>query len=118
MGARISINCLLIVSMGFSIFFWILHLSYWFLSFLGTIERGCIESVEKEIFFLIFRSSVGKREQPSQNIYTYRLKCVICDKVQNKVISTKYRVSEKSRAENLIEAAFFLQDDVIRKFQI
>ena len=64
---------------------------------------------------LSFRSSVGKRKQPSQNIYTYHLKCVICDKVQDKGISTKYRVSEKCRAENLIEAAFFLQDNVYTK---
>ena len=114
--SKIGLYFPLIVSVGFSIFFWMFHFSYWFSSFLGTIERRCIESVEKEFFFfLIFRSSVDKREQPSQNTYPYRLKCVIYDKVQDKGISTKYRVSEKSRAKNLMEAAFFLQDDVYMK---
>ena len=55
---------------------------------------------------------MGKREQPSQNTIVYRLKCVICDKVQDGGVSQKYRISERGRAENFLEAALLLKDDV------
>ena len=61
---------------------------------------------------MLYRSSIGKRGKRSQNTYDYKLKCVICDKIQNNGISRKYRIYEKSRAESLREAAMFLADYV------
>ena len=61
---------------------------------------------------MLYRSSIGKRGNPSQNTYDYKLKCVICDKIQNNDISRKYRICEKGRAESLREAAMFLADHV------
>ena len=61
---------------------------------------------------MLYRSSIGKRGNPSQNTYDYKLKCVICDKIKNNGISRKYRICEKGRAESLREAAMFLADHV------
>ena len=59
-----------------------------------------------------FRSSTAKREDPSQRTYAYKLKCVICGKIQENGNSTKYRISKKGRAQSLREAAKFLGDEV------
>ena len=42
----------------------------------------------------------------------YKLKCVICGKVQQHGITEKYQIREEARAEQLLTSARFLQDDV------
>ena len=64
----------------------------------------------------IVDSSVGKRAEPSQNTYDYKLKCVICNKIQENGISRIYRICGKGCAKSLRENAMFLAEHVYTRF--
>ena len=52
------------------------------------------------------------RAEPSQNRYEYKLKCVICNKIQENGVSRKCRICKDGRAKCLREAAMLLADHV------
>ena len=59
-----------------------------------------------------FRSSSTPREKPSSFVPVQKQTCVICGKKQEKNEVRKYRICEKPRAQNLIDAAILLKDEV------
>ena len=63
----------------------------------------------------MMRSSITPRPSPSQLTPACKLKCVICGQVRHNMIAEKYRISEKQRANDLRNAAQFLQDDAYRR---
>ena len=65
--------------------------------------------------FLSFRSSLSAREDPSLPLPSYKLKCVCCGKIQHNKVTTKYRISEAKRAEELRTAANALMDDTFTR---
>ena len=59
----------------------------------------------------MFRSSITPRLSPSQLTPAYILKCVFGAKYDNNKIAEKYAISGKQRADDLRNAAQFIQDD-------
>ena len=62
------------------------------------------------VFFL--RPSFTPKNARSTDENNYKLKCVICGKVQHKGIFVKYRICNNSRAPLFREATSSLQDEV------
>ena len=59
-----------------------------------------------------FRSSSTTREKPSSKLPVRRQACFICGKQQSGGEVAKCRISERPRAQSLIDAASFLMDEV------
>ena len=55
------------------------------------------------------------REKPSPALPTYKLECVCCSQIQYNRVHTKFRICEASRAQDLLDAANFLMDDVFTR---
>ena len=58
------------------------------------------------------RSSSTSRTPPNNNMDIYRTTCVICGNMKHRNVYDKYRISECGRADKLLQATVYLQDDV------